>query len=46
LFPGPLFAGPLFPGSDRSCTDCDGTIASTVGGSVVELGPAITVRPA
>jgi hypothetical protein len=35
----PLFPGP--PGSDRSCTDCDGTTAS-----VVELGPAIAVRPA
>jgi hypothetical protein len=34
---------PLFPGragSDRSCTDCDGTVSS-----VVELGPAIAVRP-
>ena len=34
----PLFPRP--PGSDRSCTDCDGTAAS-----VVELGPAIAVRP-
>ncbi len=36
-------AVPLFPGragSDRSCTDCDGAVAS-----VVELGPAIAVRP-
>lgn len=32
---------PLFPGSDRSCTDCDGTVGSTVGASVVELGPDI-----
>ena len=39
----PLFPGPS--GSDRSCTDCDGTIASTVGASVAELGPAIAVRP-
>jgi len=34
----PLFPGP--PGPDRSCTDCDGTVAS-----VVELGPAIAIRP-
>jgi hypothetical protein len=34
----PLFPGP--PGSDRSCADCDGTVAS-----VVDLGPAIAVRP-
>ena len=39
----PLFPGP--PGSDRSCTDCDGTIGSMVGASVVELGPTIAVRP-
>ena len=39
----PLFQGP--PGSDRSCADCDGTVASIVGASVVELGPAIAVRP-
>ena len=35
----PLFPGS--PGSDRSCTDCDGTVAP-----VIELGPAIAVRPA
>ncbi len=39
----PLFPGPS--GSDRSCTDCDGTVASTGGASVVEFGPAIAVRP-
>ena len=39
----PLFPGP--PGSDRSCTDCDGTVGSMVGASVVELGRAIAVRP-
>ena len=39
----PLFPGP--PGSDRSCTDCDGTVGSAVGASVVELGSAIAVRP-
>jgi len=38
----PLFPGPL--GSDRSCTDCDGTVGSAVGASVVELGPDIAVR--
>ena len=38
----PLFPGP--PGSDRSCTDCDGTVGSAVGASVVELGPDIAVR--
>ncbi len=38
----PSFPGP--PGSDRSCTDCDGTVGSAVGAPVVELGPAIAVR--
>ncbi len=41
--PVPLFPGPS--GSDRSCTDCDGTVASTGISTMVKLGPTITVGP-
>ena len=39
---------PLFPGpsaSDRSCTECDGTVASTGASTMVKLGPTITTEP-
>jgi predicted CoA-substrate-specific enzyme activase len=39
----PLFPGPA--GSDRSCTDCDGTVASTGAATTVKLGPTITIGP-
>ena len=39
----PLFPGPS--GSDRSCADCDGTVASTGASTMVKLGPTITTGP-
>jgi hypothetical protein len=39
----PMFPGPA--GADRSCTDCDGTVASTGASTMVKLGPTITTGP-
>ena len=39
---------PLFPrpsGPDRTCADCDGTVASTGAAAKVTLGPTITIGP-